>query len=238
MQKIKGLVCIGFSLIFMAASVHPAFAVKQKYKRYYQKKTPYYQDKKPYYQERDLPNSMARLEVSRKKAEVSTEYQSAETVFKIERPNVVCRNIDTLSCTTFGVSFSVETVCAESRITLTVKENPVMTVELSSLYPKGSCRFDHILKHELQHVRAYRTALKSVIENVEKKLVAEYTAGQDNSKRCEDIQKKITALVSDLNAQYSEKAESENARLDNEDGGHKYGFEACETLTEKTGNEK
>lgn len=236
MRKIKRLFGAGAAfLILMTAFVHPAFAVKQRYKRYYQKKTPYYQDKKPYYQKRDLPNSMARVEVGRKKAEVITEYQPAETVYKIEGRNVACRSVDALSCTVFDVEFSVETVCEEPRITLTVKEKQPMMVELGTLYPKGSCRFDRMLKHELSHVQGYKKALQSVLESAGRDLADEFEAGQDNSKGCKDIQKKIETLVSDLNARYKEMAATENARLDNEDGGHKYDFHECDAPAAETG---
>lgn len=223
-QKIKlFLWCLSLSLLFASQ----ALANKQKYQRYHQKKEAFYQEKNSRYQKKDLPDSGSYFEVSRKTPKVSVEYQPKETVFKINQPNVICHEQNTLSCTGMVVDFTSSTDCEESRIRLNVLETQEITVELSSSYPKESCPFNQILKHELAHVSLYQRTLKDFIKQAELKLAAEYTAGQRLSKGCEYIQKKISDLTNGLKAQYEQTVAEENKKLDLENGSHKYELQVC-----------
>ena len=227
----NGKMRTGFAFFcgFLAVSllVEPAFSAQQKYKRTYQKKEAVYQKKTPHFQKKNLPYSGAYIEVSRKMPKVTIDYRSERTSFVVGRERVSCRGHETLGCTSFGADFFVETDCDNSRLTLKVVENPKMTVELSSLYPKGTCQFDLILKHELAHEAAYRKALEAFIGEASRKLEDVYVAGQRGSDRCKNIKRKIDGLVAGFPDQYSEKARAENASLDFENGVHKYGLEAC-----------
>ena len=226
----KKRICFGFfyCVPVVLMIMQPAFPAQQKYKRRYQKKEAVYQKKKsPYFQKKDLPFSGAYIEVSRKMPKVSVDYRPERTSFVVGRERVPCRGDETLSCTSFGADFFVETDCDNSRLTLKVVENPEMTVELSSLYPKGSRRFDMMLKHELAHEKAYRKALEDFIGEASGKLEEAYVAGQRGSDRCKNIKQKIDGLTAGFSGQYSERAQAENLSLDFENGAHKYGFEAC-----------
>ena len=238
MRKMILFFCLCCGLSYFCLSVNSAFAVKQKYERRYQKKTAVFQKKTPYVQEKNLPDAGSYFEVSRKKPQVKTEYQPQETIFKTDGANVVCRGENTFSCTFFKANFETSVDCEDSRIVLKVTEPQKMTVALSSLYPKGSCPFDLILKHELLHVDIYRKTLNGFIKRTEQNLADKYRKGQTDSKGCKEIQKRIAALTESLAKNYSEEAAVETAKLDREDGSHKYGFEACKVQTEKTGEKQ
>ena len=238
MRKIGLFFCLCGSLSYFFFSGSPAFAAKQKYERRYQKKTPVFQKKTPYFQEKDLRNAASYFEVSRKMPQVTTEYQPQETVFKTDEANVVCRDENTFSCTFFEANFETSIDCEKSRIVLKVTEPQKMTVALSSLYPKGSCPFDRILKHELSHVGVYKKTLSNFIKQTEQKLSDEYRKGQVESKKCEEIKKRIATLTQGLAKSYAEMAKAENAKLDLEDGSHKYDFEACKVQKSEAENQQ
>lgn len=222
---------------FVSLWNHPVLAAKQKYTRHYQKKTQSFQKKNVYSQPKDLPDSASYLEVSRKMPKVSVAYQPQNTAFSFKDGNVLCRGADTLSCTYFGATFSVETDCGKSRISLKVADSPKMTVELSSLYPKGSCRFDRILKHELTHVDLYRKSLNAFIKEAERKLSEAYVSGQRDSKGCKDVTQRVSDAAAVFAKQFAERMRAENARIDTENGEHKYGLELCPQDEDKDGQE-
>ena len=230
MRTILCLICC-MATVFLSFS---ASAAKQKYTRRYQKKNVYVQQKTPYIQEKDLPNAAAYIEVSRKNPQVTVEHQSQETSFKVDPENrVSCGGKEAFSCTHFAVNFFTTTDCETSRITLKVTETQKMSVVLSSLYAKGTCQFDRILKHELSHVNTYRKTLSAFLEQAKQDLTEEYKTMREKSKGCKDVQKSINDLTEKLNRQYSEKVRTANAKLDMENGTHKYGFENCERQEEK-----
>ena len=228
---------IVFSVVFAGISLpsDPAFAGKQKYTRRYQKKEPVYQKKTPSFQKRDLRNSQSYLEVSRKMPNVTVSYTPSQTAFFSGRENVVCRGLETFGCTFFGVNFSVETDCGKSQISLNVTESPEMRVELSSAYPQGSCPFDRILAHELSHERAYRTILDSFLADARRKLAQAYVSGQRDSKKCEEVKRRVDEAAAGFAGEYLKRAEAENAKLDFENGAHKYDFDACRQREEESG---
>ena len=102
-----------------------------------------------------------------------------------------------------------------------------MTVELSSLYPKGDCFFDRILKHELSHADIYKTTLDAFIKQAVGEIEATYASGQKKSKKCDDIRNNINTLVEGFSRRYSEEAGRQNAKKDFENGEHNYLFEGC-----------
>lgn len=215
-------------ILALAPSGRQASAARQRYRpTYVSQKAVYQKNERPYYHENNLPFAGAYIEVSRKRPKVSVEYQPEQTVFAVGGENVPCRGKEALSCTSFGADFSVNTDCDTSRLTLKVVEKPKMTIRLSSLYPKGSCPFDLILKHELKHAEIYRNTLKSFIDDASERLEAEYVAGQKSSAACNDIIQNVLALTAGFAAEYEEKAQAENAATDDGEGAHKYGFEAC-----------
>ena len=226
-KKIISTLCLSGCAAAALLFFKPAEAAKQKYTRHYQKKEAFFQKKDPYFQKKDLPNAAAYLEVSRKMPQVSVKYQSQETAFKSDQSEIVCQERNTLSCTRFAVAFSAAANCDDSRIVLTVTETQKMTAELSSLYEKGSCPFDLILKHELQHVDAYKRTLNNFIKQTEQNLITTYTIGQRESKGCKEIQQRIADLTAGLSQRYAEAAREENALLDQENGAHAYGLETC-----------
>ncbi|MBR4126056.1 MAG: hypothetical protein IKR09_00580 [Alphaproteobacteria bacterium] len=234
MKKVFAICFIGcFASMFLWD--YPVLAAKQKYTRHYQKKTQSFQKKNVYSQPKDLPDSASYLEVSRKMPKVSVVYQPQNTAFSSKDGNVLCRGVDTFSCTYFGAAFSVETDCSESRISLKVVESPKMTVELSSLYPKGSCRFDRILKHELTHVDLYRKSLNVFIKEAERKLSEAYVSGQRESKGCKDVTQRVSDAAAVFAKQFAERMQAENVRIDTENGEHKYGLELCSQDEDKDG---
>ena len=215
-------------MLALAPSGRQASAARQRYRpTYVSQKAVYQKNERPYYHENNLPAAGAYIEVSRKRPKVSVEYQPEKNVFTVGGESVPCNGKNALSCTSFGADFSVETDCDTSRLTLKVVENPKMTIRLSSLYPKGSCPFDLILKHELAHAEICRNALKSFIDDASKRLEAEFAAGQKGSAGCNDIIRNVLALTAGFAAEYAEKARAEGAALDDGEGAHKYGFEAC-----------
>lgn len=226
--KIIPTICLSVFGFWTVWPIEPVWAAQQKYKRYYQKKTAVFQEKKqPYYQPKDKRSSTAYLEVNRLMPQVSVDYQPQETAYVIERPKIPCRGTETLSCTSFAVDFKVDVDCETSKILMKVEEKKRMTVELSSLYPKGSCQFDLILKHELSHVDVYKNTLSGFIMQAERDLKAQYKEGQQKSKGCKEIKKMIADLADGLASRYAEKERSANVALDQEREGHLYGLEAC-----------
>lgn len=228
MKRLVQLLFLGvFLFIFMVMSVSPVSATKQKYNRVYQKKTTYVQKKDPYFQEQDLPNAGAYLQVNRKKPELVVRYSPQDTVYNTQKQNITCRSKESPSCTYFSVSFKVLTDCDTSKITLEVSETRPMTIEISSLYKKGTCFFDQILKHELTHENVYRQLLSLYLQKTAQNLILEYEKGQEKSKGCKDIQNQLISITDDMQKQYAAEAQKENARLDDAQGNHLYDMDAC-----------
>lgn len=228
MRKVIQIFCLICLLAVAGLVSSEAFAAKQKYTRRYQKKKVYVQKKNPYFQKRDLPTANAYLQVNRKKPSVRIGYVPGQTVFKTNSDNIVCNGNDSPGCTVFAVSFSAAADCETSVITLNVAETQPMTISISSAYQKGSCFFDQILKHELLHEAVFRKVLDSFIEKTAQDLILAYETGQNTSKSCKEIQKRIseTALAADQS--FVKIVREENAKLDSEQGGHIYHMDVCE----------
>ncbi len=224
---IKYFCCVCLIVSFCFATI-PAFAAKQKYTRHYQKKTTYKQKKDHYSQKKDLPVSNAYLQVNRKKPTVKVTYSSTPTAFQTDSENVLCNGKTTLSCTYFSVSFSSSADCDTSKIDVNVTETQPMLISVSSLYEKGTCQFDQILKHELTHEIVYRKVLQSFLEKTAQDLIREYESGQINSKGCEEIQQKIDKIGNDANKDFVTLVQSEQAKLDSDQGDHFYDMDICQ----------
>ncbi|MBO4643607.1 MAG: hypothetical protein J5716_03245 [Alphaproteobacteria bacterium] len=230
-KSLIGFICCVTAVSFFA---FPASAFKQKYTRHYQERTKYYQERTKYYQEKDFPNARAYLEVSRISPKTVVEYSPQEPTFEIVSDNLSCHEQEALSCSSFSADFSSEADCELSLITLKVTEK--IKVSLTSSYKKGTCQFDRILKHELTHIDTYRKTLNTFIAQAKQELTEKYKTRQENRKGCEDIQKSVADLTNELNKRYSEKAQAENAKLDMENGNHKYNFSVCASPEKNNSN--
>lgn len=219
------LICLTAAAGFVSSE---AVAAKQKYTRRYQKKKVYVQKKNPYFQKQDLPVANAYLQVSRTKPSVQIDYAPGQTVFKTDSDNIVCGESNAASCTVFAVSFSAQADCETSVIVLNVSETRPMTISISAAYQKGSCFFDQILKHELAHEAVFRKVLDSFINKTAQDLILAYETGQNTSKSCKEIQKRISETALEAGKSFAETARLENAKLDSEQNGHKYDMDVCE----------
>ncbi|MGN1079385.1 MAG: hypothetical protein ACI4TE_04345 [Alphaproteobacteria bacterium] len=228
MRKVIQIFCLICLLIAVGFVSSEAFAAKQKYTRQYQKKKVYVQKKKPYFQKQDLPVANAYLQVKRKKPSVQVDYVPGQTVFKTESDNVICNGKNSPGCTVFAVSFSAAADCETSVITLNVSETQQMTTLISSAYQKGTCFFDQILKHELLHETVFRKVLDSFIQKTAQDLMLTYEAGQNTSKSCKEIQKRIAETAREADKSFADAVREEHEKLDSEQGGHTYQLDVCE----------
>lgn len=215
-----------FLLCGVVAPSHHVFAAKQKYTRHYQKKKKFVQKKDSYFQEKDLPTAAAYLQVERKKPTVRIKYNPSQSVFKT-KAGVVCNGKAALSCTSFAVSFSASADCETSDIELTVSETQKMTTLISSEYQKGTCFFDQIMKHELSHQAVFKKALNAFINKTAQDLILIYEDGQNASKSCKEIQKRVSEAAVTADKTFAKSAQNENAKLDTDQGEHAYRLDVC-----------
>ena len=228
MRKIVYKICFVFFIIMLSFASTQAFGAKQKYTRAYQKKKIYEQKKDPYFQKKDLPVSNAYLQVNRKKPTLSINYSAKPTAFQTDAESVPCNGKMTFSCTFFSVFLEASANCETSKINLNVTETQPMVIAVSSVYEKGTCPFDQILKHELLHEKVYRKLFNSFLEKTAQDLIREYESGQVKSKGCEEIQQKISKMAADANNTFKTLVQTEQAKLDNAQGEHLYHMEACQ----------
>ena len=66
--------------------------------------------------------------------------------------------------------------CASPKITVTYGFNP-LAVYIAKEFPKGSCAYDEVLKHEMRHVDANRAHLAAIEPKIREALVKRFVTG-------------------------------------------------------------
>lgn len=110
---------------------------------------------------------------------------------------------------------------------ITVKMNYNPTVYVATEYPKGSCEFNAVLEHELEHVKITQKALNKYAKKLGKHLQESFRRGHSfgpfkgasTEKAKEMLIKKIEALTLKINNEMYAEDEKHQNRFDDHDKG-------------------
>ncbi len=103
----------------------------------------------------------------------TTEYHSSKRVLGLTRGEAAVRfAIQTTSIT----DKSGQWECVSPQITVTYGFSP-MTVYVAREFPKGSCAYAEIVRHELRHVKAYQEHLASIEREMAEAMTRRFATG-------------------------------------------------------------
>lgn len=237
-MKIKGLVsCL--MLLFFACSAaaqqedlpHSSNPngtnVFQKRKRVYQKKNKVTQQKKPVFSKKPP------------EAKVFVKTDISETAYKIVAPDKLkCGTIMAAGCTHGSADFKIrfeytpENMIKNIHLTLSFSGR----IDISSDYPKGSCYFDHILKHELTHDSLNRKIFNAYLQEFPKTVLAKLdTLPQPLAS---DGYNELYAAINGVIDRMYKEQEKQHSFLDGEENYAYQWKQAAEICSRSDGNEK
>ena len=174
-----------------------------------------------------LPNSSAYATVSRAKPKVDIKVERKEVEYVLKDGAFSCSSEKATAdgCTHYTSAWDVIVDCGKPSVTLTAKEETVK-IELNKRYPKGSCRFDLILKHELTHLSLSRKTQDVFLANAAAAVFVTFQSMQRQNSSCWAIEASVTEQVYEYYGKYLKDVET---RHDLIDGGehYKYQNEQC-----------
>lgn len=199
----------------------------QKRKRVYQKKTKKTQKKNPEYSK------------TPPKAEVRVKIETPEPEYKIVSPaKMDCITPGAAGCTVPRVGcdirfeYTSENMVKAINLTISLENE----VRISSSYPKGSCFFDHILKHELTHVALNRKVLQTYAPEISKAALVTLDALPQplNADGYRDVYTSIYTLLGKM----EEEQNKQNELLDGDENYTYQWNQVGELCSREDGNEK
>ena len=181
-------------------------------------------DKQRSYNPYALPNISAAATVNRRKPEIKIEVERKELEFVMKDGVFKCGDMDAAGCTHYSQYIQIEIDCSKPKITLKGIELEAF-IELNKQYPKGSCRFDTVLKHELTHLTLHRKAQKIVLDAAAQEAASVFEAMQQKAS-CSEIETVIFALERKYDDIFWKEDRKQNALIDGK-GHYDYQWEQC-----------
>lgn len=182
-------------------------------------------DKQRSYNPYALPNISAAATVSRRKPEIKIEFEHKEVEFVLKDGAFKCSSgVDAAGCTHYNQYIQIEVDCSKPKITLKGIESEAF-IELNKQYPKGSCRFDTVLKHELTHLALHRKTQKIVLDAAAQEAASVFETMQQKAS-CSEIETVIFALERKYDDIFWKEDRKQNALIDGK-GHYDYQSEQC-----------
>lgn len=198
----------------------------QKRTRVYQKKNKVTQKKNPSYSK------------TPPKAEVRLKTEIPEPEYKIVSPREMKCGTAAAGCTSYEAGYKInfeytsENMIKAVNLTVSLKNE----IRISSEYPKGSCFFDHILKHELTHAALNKKIFQAYAAEIPKAVLAKLdTLSQPLNP---DGYREVYASVNTLMKDMRDEQRKENKLLDGDENYTYQWRQVAELCAHNDGNEK
>ena len=174
-----------------------------------------------------LPNANAYATVSRNQPAVDVKVERKEVDYVLKDGAFSCDSEKATAdgCTRYKTKWIVEVDCDKPSVALTVKE-VFVEIDLNKRHPKGSCRFDLTLKHELTHLSLNRKTLDTVLKTAASEILAAFQVMQRQGNSCEKIERSVFELSRHYADVFIKEQEKQNNLIDG-DGHYKYQNEQC-----------
>ena len=183
-------------------------------------------DKQRLYNPYALPNISAAATVGRGKPKIKIEVKRKEVEFYPKEKSQLTCGVDwAAGCAHYQPDIKFIMDCQKPEVLLKVTEI-VHAVEFDKAFPKGSCAFDKILKHELTHLSLYRKTLDKVLNAAANEVASVVEAMQRLGSSCSEIERTVYVLENKYENTFWKEADKQHDLIDGKEH-YDYQWEQC-----------